>query len=52
VVTTEGATIPQLLSSFRSDPPKVKGQKRKVKKPAYTMEVIKGGKVVKKQFKQ
>jgi pilus assembly protein CpaB len=51
VVVTDGETIPQLLSSFRSNPPKVKTKKRTVKKPAYTMEVIKGGKVVKKQFK-
>ncbi len=52
VVITKGATIPQLLSSFRAEPPKAKAKKRKVQKPAFTMEVIKGGKVIKKQFKQ
>ena len=52
MVITKGATIPQLLSSFRADPPKVKKKKRKVQKPVYTMEIIKEGKVIKKQFKQ
>ena len=52
VVITEGATIPQLLSSFRAKPPKVNTKRRRAKKPPYTMEVIKDGKVVKRQFKQ
>jgi pilus assembly protein CpaB len=51
-VITKGATIPQLLSSFRAEPPIPKVKKRSVQRPAFIMEVIKDGKVNQTQFKQ
>ena len=51
-VITSGATIPYLLSSFGVEPPKPKAKRRSVQKPAFIMEVIKEGKVIKTQFKQ
>jgi len=56
-VLTKGAYVPQLLASYTKKEPKRESKKRlgpstsKVRSRTFTVEVIKGGNVVKKKFK-
>lgn len=56
-VLTKGAYVPQLLASYTKKEPKREPKKRlgpskpKVRSRTFTVEMIKGGKVVKKKFK-